>query len=328
MHRDGGRSAPVILLFLLRRLVGGVILLAVVAAATFGLISLAPGDTALVLAGQAGADPGYLELIREKLDLDRPLPFQIGAYLEGIAHGDLGFSAVQGQPVRDAIIGRMWPSILLACTALALATTIGIALGTLAAIRRGRITDTAISVFALVAYSIPVFWLGQLLVGFFAVRLHWLPAGGIQSAENPGGVGDVARHLILPASTLALLLLALIVRVTRAAMDDALAQDYVTVARGKGAPERRVVLRHALPNALRPVVTVVTGYAGLLITGAILVETVFVWPGLGRLLYQSVLSRDAPMLTGILLCSTAFVLLANLLADVLYRVLDPRVGFD
>ena len=328
MHRDGGRSAPVILLFLLRRLVGGVILLAVVAAATFGLISLAPGDTALVLAGQAGADPGYLELIREKLDLDRPLPFQIGAYLEGIAHGDLGFSAVQGQPVRDAIIGRMWPSILLACTALALATTIGIALGTLAAIRRGRITDTAISVFALVAYSIPVFWLGQLLVGFFAVRLHRLPAGGIQSAENPGGVGDVARHLILPASTLALLLLALIVRVTRAAMDDALAQDYVTVARGKGAPERRVVLRHALPNALRPVVTVVTGYAGLLITGAILVETVFVWPGLGRLLYQSVLSRDAPMLTGILLCSTAFVLLANLLADVLYRVLDPRVGFD
>ena len=161
----------------------------------------------------------------------------------------------------------------------------------------------------------------------FAVRLHWLPAGGMRSADAPGGIVDVARHLILPATTFSLLLAALIVRVTRTATAEALDEDYVRTARAKGVSERDVLLSHALPNALRPVVTVLTGYLGIILTGAVLVETVFVWPGLGRLLYDSVLSRDTPMLAGLMLFSAALILLANLLADVIYRVLDPRTRF-
>lgn len=314
------------LVFLGRRLAGGVVLLAVVAALTFCLVSLAPGDTAEVLAGQSGADPAYLALIRQRLHLDRPLPVQIASYLRDLAGGDLGFSVVRGQPVRDAILSRLWASFLLAVSALVFAAIAGIALGAVAAARRGRIADGAVSTLSLLAYSVPVFWLGQLLVALFAVRLHWLPAGGMHSAEG-SGAGDLSRHLVLPAGTLGLLLLALVVRVTRAAMIDALGEEYVIVARGKGARERRVLLQHALPNALRPVVTVLTGYLGLLLTGAVLVENVFVWPGLGRLLYDSVLARDTPMLVGILLFSALLVVLANLLADVLYRVLDPRTGF-
>lgn len=313
--------------FLVRRLVSGAALLAVVTAATFVLISLAPGDTAQVLAGQAGADPEYLALIRERFQLDRPLPYQVASYIGRAAQGDLGFSPVQGRPVRDAIFARLPASALLAGTALVLAALLGIAFGVRAAASRGGAADTAISVCSLLAYSLPVFWLGQLLVALFAVRLHWLPAGGMRSAEGSGGAVDVLRHLVLPAGTLSLLLAALIVRVTRTAMTDALEEDYVAVARAKGAPESRVLLRHALPNALRPVVTVLTGYLGLLLTGAVLVETVYVWPGLGRLLYDAVLARDTPLLAGILLFTAAAVVVANLVADVLYRVLDPRTGY-
>lgn len=302
-------------------------LLAAVASVTFVLISLAPGDTAQVLAGQAGADPRYLALIRERFHLDRPLPYQIVAYLEHAAEGDLGFSPVQGRPVRDAIFARLPASALLAGTALALASCVGIALGILAAASRGRALDSAISVFSLLGYSLPVFWLGQLLVALFAVRLHWLPAGGMRSADGPSGFVDLIRHLVLPAGTLSLLLTALIVRVTRASMAEALAEDYVKVARATGAPEWSILCRHALPNALRPVVTVLTGYLGLVLTGAVLVETVYVWPGLGRLLYDAVLARDTPTLAGVLLVTAGMVVVANFIADVLYRVLDPRSGF-
>jgi peptide/nickel transport system permease protein len=296
-------------------------------AASFVLVAAAPGDTAQVLAGQSGAGPEYLTEIRDRLDLDRPLPYQVASYLRGVARGDLGFSVVRGQPVAAAIRGRLAASLLLAGTAFAFAIVAGILLGVLAASRRGGRTDLAISILSLVGYSVPVFWLGQLFVGLFAVKLHWLPAGGMRAAEGAGGTLDVARHLVLPAGTLALLLLALVVRVTRASMVDELEQDYTTVARAKGVPERRVLFRHALRNALRPVITVLTGYLGLVLTGAVLVETVFVWPGLGRLLYDSVLARDTPMLTGILIFSATLVVLANVLADVLYRVVDPRAGF-
>ena len=302
-------------------------LLTVVVAATFVLVSLAPGDTAQVLAGQSGADPGYLVEVRERLDLDRPLPYQVASYLRGAVQGDLGFSVVRGQPVSDAILARLGASALLAGAALTLAALLGVVLGVAAASRRGGLSDGAISVLSVLGYSVPVFWLGQLLVALFAVRLHWLPASGMRSAAGDSGVLDVARHLLLPAGSLTVLLVALVVRVTRAAMVDALEQDYAVVARAKGLPERRVLYRHALRNALRPVITVLTGYLGLVLTGAVLVETVFVWPGLGRLLYDSVLARDTPMLTGILIFTTTLVVLANLVADVLYRILDPRAGF-
>lgn len=303
------------------------VLLAAVTCAVFVLISLVPGDTAQVMAGQEGADPEYIELIRERLQLDRPLPYQIGSYLAHVARGDLGFSLIQGRPVRDAILARLPASALLAGAALALAACFGVVLGVVAAARHRSAVDATISVTSLIAYSIPVFWLGQLVISLFAVRLHWLPAGGMHSADGSGGVLDVVRHLVLPATTFSLLLAALVVRVTRTATSDALAEDYVKAARAKGASERRVLVHHALPNALRPVVTVLTGYLGIVLTGAVLIETVFVWPGLGQLLYQSVLSRDTPTLAGILLFSALLVITANIVADVLYRVLDPRARF-
>lgn len=314
--------------FLARRLAAGVLLIAAVASFTFVLVSAAPGDTAQVLAGQSGADPGYLELLRERLGLDRPLPYQIASYLGKLAQGDLGFSVVQSRPVLELILDRFGASLLLAVTALVIATLGGIGLGVLAAVRHGRPLDAAISVGSLLAYSVPVFWLGQLLVALFAVRLHWLPAGGMRTATGESGVLDVVRHLILPACTLATLLLALLVRLTRTAMVEALQEDYVTAARAKGLAESRVVLRHALRAALRPVVTVLTGYFGAVLTGAVLVETVFVWPGLGRLVYDSVLARDTPTLAGLLVFSAVVIFVANLLTDVVYRLLDPRVGFE
>ena len=314
-------------IFLVRRLVAGAFLLAAVVAATFVLISLAPGDTADVLAGQSGADPAYLELLRQRFHLDQPLAEQVGSYLLAVAQGDLGYSAVQGEPVSHVIGSRLGASLILGGTALAFAALFGVVLGVLAAVYRGGATDGLISVLSLLGYSIPVFWLGQLLIALLAVKLRWLPAGGMHTAGQSSGLGDLARHLVLPGLTLGTLLLALVVRVTRASMIDTLQEDYIQAVRARGMSERRVVLRHALPNALRPAVTVLTGDLGLVLTGAVLVETVFVWPGLGRLLYDSVLSRDTPTLVGVLLLSTALVFSANLLADVLYRILDPRVGF-
>ena len=328
--RGGRRGRSVgaeLAVFLVRRLVAGAFLLAAVVAATFVLISLAPGDTADVLAGQSGADPAYLTLLRQHFHLDRPLPEQVGSYLLAVARGDLGYSAVQGEPVSDVIRSRLGATLLLGGAALAFAAIGGVALGILAAVRRGGILDGLVATLSLLAYSIPVFWLGQLLIALLAVRLHWLPAGGMHSAVGNAGAVDLVRHLVLPSLTLGALLLALVVRVTRAAMIDALQEEYVRAARARGLPEWRVVLRHALPNALRPTVTVLTGDLGVVLTGAVLVETVFVWPGLGRLLYDSVLSRDTPTLVGVLLLSASVIFSANLLADVIYRLLDPRVRF-
>jgi len=280
-----------------------------------------------VLAGQSGADPAYLELLRHHFHLDRPLAEQIGSYVLAAAHGDLGYSVVQGEPVTKVIGARLGASLILGGTALLFATIAGVTLGVLAALRRRRALDGVISLTSLLAYSIPVFWLGQLLIALFAVRWHLLPTGGMHSPGRGGGVGDLGRHLILPALTLGALFLALVVRVTRAAMIEALEEDHIWAARARGLSEQRVVLRHALPNALRPAVTVLTADLGLVLTGAVLVETVFSWPGLGRLLYDSVLARDTPTLAGIMVFTAVFVVAANVLADILYRVLDPRAGF-
>lgn len=317
------------LAFVARRLAATVVLLVAITALTFALVGLAPGDTAFTLAGSGGADPEYLALLRNRLGLDRPLIFQLGSYLWATAQGDLGFSVVQGRPVLDIILSRLPATLLLSATAIAISSVGGVFLGLVAAARRGSRLDAAVSVGSLVAYSVPVFWLGQLLVGLFAVRLRWLPASGMTTtgASQHGLANgmDLARHLVLPVVTFSLLLVGLIVRTTRVAAIEPLYADYVRAARGRGIPERRLLFRHVLPNAIRPVITVVTAQVGLLLTGAVLVETVFAWPGLGRLLFESVLKRDTPLLVGLLLFSSLVVALANLVADVLYRVIDPRL---
>jgi len=317
-------------LYVARRVAGMLALLGVVVVLTFLLLSAAPGDTALALAGSSGADPEYLALLRERLGIDAPLPYQIGAYLLGVLQGDLGFSAVQGQPVVDVVLGRLPATLLLAGTSLVFAAVGGVLMGVVAAARRGTRLDGAISAGSLIAFSLPVFWLGQLMVGLLAVRLGLLPAGGMTSAERMGGLEralDVWRHLLLPATALGSLLLALVVRTTRAAMIEALGEDYVTAARGRGIREPAVLLRHALRNALRPVITVITAEVALVLTGAVLVERVFAWPGIGTLLLDSVLTRDTPTLVGILLLSAFVVAVVNLLGDLLYMRIDPRVTY-
>lgn len=317
--------------YLARRLAGSALLLVAVTAVTFLLIRLAPGDTAVTLAGSGGGDPHYLAVLREHLGLNRSVPDQLLSYVTGVLHGDLGFSVVRGRPVGGVLLERLPATLLLVGTAITLSTLGGIVLGVAAAARPRTLRDGAISSGSLVVYSLPVFWLGQLAVGLFAVRLRWLPTGGmtsiVASVSAPERLLDLARHLVLPAGVLALLLMGLVVRITRTSMIEVLKEDYIVAAVGRGLPARRVLYRHALRNAARPVLSVVTNQLGLVLSAAVLVETVFSWPGLGRLLLDSVLTRDNPMLVGLLLFSSISVVLVNFAADVLYTLLDPRIGY-
>lgn len=317
--------------YVAHRLIGTVTLLVIVVALTFILIRLAPGDTAVTLAGSGGGDPAYLAALRNRLGLDRSVPEQLSSYIGAVSRGDLGFSVVRGRPVSGVLLERLPASLLLVGTALMFSTVVGVLLGVVAAVRQKTRTDAAIFAGSLLVYSLPVFWLGQIAVGLFAVRLRWLPTGGMTSiAMSPSGAAhlvDLVRHLVLPVGMLGLLLIGLVVRVTRVAVADAMEEDYIRTARSRGVPEHSVVLHHGLRNAMRPIVTVVTGQLGVVLTGAVLVETVFSWPGLGRLLLDSVLARDNPMLVGLLLFSSMTVAMANLAADVLYGWIDPRVRY-
>ncbi len=317
--------------YLARRLVGSIVLLVVVVALTFLLVRLAPGDTAVTLAGSGGGDPAYFALLRERLGLNQSVPEQLLCYIGGVLRGDLGFSVVRGRPVRDVLLERLPATLLLVGTAITLSTIGGVILGVVAAARRKTWADGAISSCSLVVYSLPVFWLGQVAVGLFAVRLRWLPTGGMTSiTASPTRLGrlvDLGRHLALPAGILGLLLIGLIVRITRTAMLEVLQEDYIAAARSRGHPVRRVLFCHALPNAVRPVLTVVTSQLGVILTAGVLVETVFSWPGLGRLLLDSVLARDNPMLVGLLLLSSMSLIVVNLATDLLYALVDPRVSY-
>lgn len=314
--------------YVARRLLAGVPLIVGVLAIAFALIHLAPGDPIQALAGDGG-DAAYYAAMRARYGLDRPLPEQFGRYALAILRGDLGYSFSYGQPVGRVILDRLPATLLLTGTALVLSTALGILLGVLTAIRPHGPLDHGVAVVTLIAYAMPVFWLGQLLVLFFAVQLGALPVQGMISVREgyTGGqhLLDVARHLALPALTLALPQLALNARLMRTSLREALAEEYIATARAKGLSERAVLWRHALRNALLPVVTALGGHLGILLTGAALTETVFAWPGLGRLLLDAALKRDYPLLMAIFLLVSVVVVAANLLTDILYTALDPRV---
>ncbi len=314
--------------FVARRLLAAVPLVLGVMAIAFTLIHLAPGDPIQALAGDGG-DAAYYAAMRARYGLDRPLPEQFGRYALALLRGDLGYSFSYGQPVGRVIVGRLPATLLLTGTALALSTALGILLGMLTATRPHGALDNSIAVATLTAYAMPVFWLGQLLVLLFAVRLGLLPVQGMVSVREgyTGGrhLLDVAQHLVLPALTLALPQLALTARLTRTGLREALAEEYIATARAKGLAEGAVLWRHALRNALLPVVTALGGHVGVLLTGAALTETVFAWPGLGRLLLDAALKRDYPLLMAIFLLVSLVVVAANLLTDLVYTALDPRV---
>lgn len=294
----------------------------------FALIHLAPGDVSILLAGE-GADPEYMQSVRETYGLDKPLHIQLGAYIGQLLQGDLGLSFRTREPVLGIIAERIPATLLLAGTALVLASVLGVVIGAVMARRPGSAMDTAVTALSISLFSIPVFWLGLMLILLFAVTLRWLPSSGMVSISAPregfGHILDVARHMILPVLSLSAIWLGQYVRLSRASVSETLAEPYVTTARAIGFPERRVMTRFALRNAMLPIVTVLGLELGLLLSGAVLTETVFSWPGLGRLIYEAILSRDTPVIMGAFLIMSFTVMLAALLTDLLYAALDPRV---
>jgi peptide/nickel transport system permease protein len=313
------------------RLAKTVAVILLIATVNFMLVHAAPGDPALVIAGQSGAtDQKFLDTLRAEYGLDRPVAVQLGTYLAKVVRFDLGFSYRQQRPVLDLILERLPATLLLTVTAFSLALVGGTLLGLIAGTRAGRWSDTAVTVVSLVLYATPIFWLGLILVLIFSVRLGWLPAFGYETIG--GGMAglaralDILRHLVLPAATLGFFYLAVYARLMRASIIEVSHQDYVKTARAKGLTEAQVIRRHMLRNALLPVITIAGVQAGTLVGGSIVVETVFAWPGLGRLIFEAVIQRDYPVLLGIFLVLSILVIAFNILTDVLYRLVDPRIG--
>ena len=316
--------------YVLRRILQLVPTAAAILLVGFLLIHLAPGDPVLALAGENG-DAEYYALVREKFGLDEPLPAQLATYAGNILTGDLGTSYVLGRPVRDVIAERLPATLLLTSSALGISTVLGIAGGVFTATRHRRGAATAVTVTTLAMYAAPAFLVGQLAILLLALRLGLFPVQGMSdarsSATGTAQVFDVAHHLVLPTLALAAQEIAAVSRLSHVALVEEMGRDHIRTARAKGLPERTVVLRHGLRRAMLPVVTVLGGRVGHLVAGAVVIEVVFGWPGLGRLLVTSMQSRDTPVVLGVFLLVAATVVVANLLTDLVYALLDPRVRF-
>ncbi|NMJ42841.1 ABC transporter permease [Roseomonas sp. JC162] len=308
-----------------RRLLSAIPVLLIVSLISFGLMRLIPGDPAAAIAG-VSATPAQIEQLRRDLGLDQPIYMQLLDYYQGLARGDLGRSLLLGKGVFAATMERLPVTIGLSLYALVFTLLIGIASGIVAALRQNSWIDQAAMMFAMIGISVPNFFLGLLMIILFAVHLGWLPSGGyVAFSQDPAGW---LASTTMPAFSLALLQAGLLARITRSSMLEVLRQDYIRTARAKGLPQRKVVLKHALSNALIPIVTVVGIIVSLLLSGAVVTEALFSLPGMGQLLTQAVLSRDYPMVQGGLLLVTTFLVLVNITVDTLYAVLDPRVRYE
>lgn len=317
--------------YILKRLAYGLLLMLGVVVLNFFLIRLAPGDPAVVIAGEmGGATEEMLESIREEYGLNKPVLTQLWMYVSGIAQGDLGESFFFNQPVAKLIGHRVGPTILLVITAQFLSITLGVFFGVIAARKPNGLFSGLVSVFATIGYAVPVFWTGIMLIILFASVFPIFPVEGMQSVKLRDAslfikALDIAHHLVLPAFTLAIIYLAQYARLSRASMMEVLGSDYIRTARAKGASERSILFKHALRNAALPILTVAGLQFGNLISGALLIETVFNWPGMGRLAFDSILRRDYPTIMGVLFFASAMVVIANLLTDLSYRIADPRL---
>lgn len=313
-----------------RRLLGAAALILAVLLLNFVLIRLAPGDPALTIAGgMGGVTEEILRDIRQTYGLDRPLHHQFALYLERMLSGDLGHSLFFNAPVIDLILDRLGPTVLLVMTAMAIALTLGTFLGVFASRKPGGFVANLVTVLSLAGYSAPVFWTGIVLLLLFSATIPLFPLSGMYDvrADSAGLLLalDIAHHLALPAITLAIVFLAQYSRISRASMLDVLGAEYIRTARAKGLSDRAVLFRHALPNAILPVVTIAGLQFGNMLSGAVLVEVVFNWPGLGQLAFESILRRDHPTVLGILFFATVMVVAANLLTDIAYGIVDPRI---
>ncbi len=313
------------------KLAGIVFTILVIATINFVLIHSAPGDPAAVIAGQSGAsDATFVAQIRAEYGLDQPFLVQLGTYIGKVVQFDLGYSYRQRAAVSDLILERLGPTLLLTLSAFFLSLIGGVLFGAFAGRRHGTWSDLAIMLVSLLLYATPVFWLGLMLVLVFSIQLDWLPAFGYASirASSFGPVQyalDVARHLVLPVLTLAAIYMAVYTRLMRSSLIEVSHEDHVRTARAKGLNERQILSRHMLRNAAVPVVTFAGLQAGALIGGSVVVETVFSWPGLGRLTYDAVTARDYPVLLGLFLIMSILVIATNLLTDFMHRVIDPRI---
>ena len=312
--------------FLIRRLLGAVPLLLGVAVLSFVFMQLAPGGPDAMFARNARMTEEALQAIRRNMGLDRPVPEQLVVWLGNLARGDLGISYTQYRPVSEVIWEVVPNTLLLMGTGMLISLAAALIFGILAARRQYGFFDNATSFISYFGLAMPVFWFGLMLQLLFAVRLGWLPSAGMHSPSG-GGFWDVARHLVLPAFTIAIGSIAGWSRYVRSSTIESLSQDYVRTARAKGMDERRVLVGHVLRNALIPFVTVVGIDVPLYLTGAVLTETVFSWPGMGRLFFDALTVRDYPILMGILMLGAVLIVLGNLIADIMYGVLDPRISY-
>jgi peptide/nickel transport system permease protein len=316
--------------YIVRRLVQTVPVVLGVVIVNFLLLQLAPGDLATVLAGEAGGAPKeYIDQLRARFGHDQPIYVQLFNYLRNLVVLDLGYSFRQSAPVLDLLLQRLWPTLLLMVCTLVLSLGFGILMGLLAALWVRTWKDNAISVAAIIVYATPLFWVGLMLILVFSIWLDWFPTSGMEDVvafhEGWARVVDVAHHLVLPTLTLSLFYLALYARLMRASMLEQRGLDYVVTARAKGQTEARITTRHVFRNALLPVVTMAGVQTGGLIGGSVVVESIFAWPGLGQLAYQSLFARDYNLLLGLFFMSAVLVVVVNLIVDVVYVFLDPRI---
>jgi len=310
---------------------------------TFALIHLIPGDPVVLIAGERGITPERHAILRAEMGLDKPILVQYGRYVWGVLHGDLGKSIVTKQPVFKEFITLFPATVELSFFALILAVVFGIPAGVIAGVKRGSVFDHSVMGLSLTGYSMPIFWWALLMILFFSVFLHWTPVSGRLSAlfwidtdtgfmlidalrsDEKGALISALRHLILPSIVLGTIPLAVIARMTRSAMLEVLNEDYVRTARAKGLAPWRVIGIHALRNALIPVITVIGLQTGVLLAGAILTETIFAWPGVGKWIVESIRRRDYPSVQGGILLISSLIILVNLIVDMLYGVVNPRI---
>jgi peptide/nickel transport system permease protein len=311
--------------YTLRRLAMIVPVLLGLSVIVFLIMALIPGDPALAILGSF-ATPENVAQLRQDLGLDRSLPAQYFIWLGNLLHGDFGRSYSLNRPVLDEVLDRLGPTLLLAGTSLLLCTLLGLAAGVVSAVRQYGWQDRVITLLVLVGLSTPSFWLGLVLVLLFAVQLHWFPVSGMVAIYGGGGPADILHHLVLPAVTLSVVATGVIARLTRSNMLEVLRQDYVRTARAKGLEERTVIGRHAFRNALVNIVPIVGIQAGFVLGGAVYIETVFQWPGIGRMLVTAISTRDILLVQGGVLVVAACYVLINLATDLIQHLLDPRIA--
>lgn len=312
------------LAYIVRRLFSTVIVMAIVGVFVFLLLHLSPGDPAAIIAGD-NATQEQINAIRHQLGLDDPLPIQFIRWAGGVVTGDLGISIFSNEPVLKLIGQRAEPTISLAFTTILVAVTLALTFGVLAAWKAGTIVDRSLMALSVVGFSVPVFVVGYLLIYVFAVQLRWLPVQGYSPIAE--GLYDWARNLVLPSIALGLAYTALIARITRTSMLEVLNEDYIRTARAKGVATRSMLLKHALKNAGVPIVTVIGIGVALLIGGVVITETVFNIPGVGRLVVDAISKRDYPIIQGVILVFAGVYVLVNLVVDIVYTLLDPRIRY-